>query len=112
MDGNRTHPTASYTPPHMESKSVLVHTQGQTYSPYGYAGINGGGSKPLISRIFKPHPTVCTYLSAELFFSGGKRTPKHFVNLTGESKNFTMLEFPLNQLQTYYGYLCYLLSFM
>jgi hypothetical protein len=28
------------------------------------------------------------------------------VNLTGESKNFKMLEFPLNQLQTYYGYLC------
>jgi hypothetical protein len=38
------------------------------------------------------------------FFSGrrGTRTPKHFVNLTGESKNFKMLEFPLNQLQTYY----------
>jgi PBP1b-binding outer membrane lipoprotein LpoB len=32
----------------------------------------------------------------------GKRTPKHFVNLTGESKNFKMLEFPLNQLQTYF----------
>jgi hypothetical protein len=28
------------------------------------------------------------------------------VNLTGESKNFKMLEFLLNQLQTYYGYLC------
>jgi hypothetical protein len=43
------------------------------------------------------------------FFLGGSRgtrTPKHFVNLTGESKNFKMLEFPLNQLQTYYGYLC------
>jgi hypothetical protein len=39
------------------------------------------------------------------------RTPKHFVNLTGESKNFKMLEFPLNQLQTYYGSLCDLLSF-
>jgi hypothetical protein len=49
------------------------------------------------------------------FFLGGRRgarTPKHFVNLTGESKNFKMLEFPLNQLQTYYGYLCDLLSFM
>jgi hypothetical protein len=49
------------------------------------------------------------------FFSGGRRgtrTPKHFVNVTGESKNFKMLEFPLNQLQTYYGYLCDLLSFM
>jgi hypothetical protein len=34
------------------------------------------------------------------------RTPKNFVNLTGESKNFKMLEFPLNHLQTYYGYLC------
>jgi hypothetical protein len=43
------------------------------------------------------------------FFLGGRRvmrTPKHFVNLTGESKNFKTLEFPLNQLQTYYGYLC------
>jgi hypothetical protein len=29
----------------------------------------------------------------------GMRTPKHFVNLTGESKNFKMLEFPLNKLQ-------------
>jgi hypothetical protein len=34
------------------------------------------------------------------------------VNLTEESKNFKMLEFPLNQLQTYYGYLCGLLSFI
>jgi hypothetical protein len=42
----------------------------------------------------------------------GTRTPKHFLNLTAESKNFRMLEFPLNQLQTYYGYLCDLLSFM
>jgi hypothetical protein len=50
-----------------------------------------------------------------LFFLGGRRgthTPKHFVNLTGESKNFKMLEFLLKQLQTYYGYLCDLLSFM
>jgi hypothetical protein len=46
------------------------------------------------------------------FFSGGTHTPKHFVNLTGESKNFKMLEFPLNQLQIYHGYLCDLLSFM
>jgi hypothetical protein len=49
------------------------------------------------------------------FFLGGRRgthTPKHFVNLTGESKNFKMLEFPLNQLQTYYEYLCELLSFV
>jgi hypothetical protein len=40
------------------------------------------------------------------FFLGGRRgtrTPKHFVNLTGESKHFKMLKFPLNQLQTYYG---------
>jgi hypothetical protein len=29
----------------------------------------------------------------------------------GESKNFKMLEFPLNQLQTYYGYLCDLCPF-
>jgi hypothetical protein len=43
------------------------------------------------------------------FFLGGRwgtRTPKHFVNLTGESKYFKMLELSLNQLQTYYGYLC------
>jgi tetrahydromethanopterin S-methyltransferase subunit E len=30
----------------------------------------------------------------------------------GESKNFKMLESPLNQLQMYYGYLCDLLSHM
>jgi hypothetical protein len=39
-----------------------------------------------------------------LFFVGGRRgtrTLKHFVNLTGESKNFKIFEFPLNQLQTY-----------
>jgi hypothetical protein len=35
----------------------------------------------------------------------GTRTAKHFVNITGKSKNFKMSEFPLNQLQTYYGYL-------
>jgi hypothetical protein len=54
------------------------------------------------------------YLLPVLFFWGdaGVRVPKHFVNLTGESKNFKMLEFPLNQLQTYYGYLCKFLSFM
>jgi hypothetical protein len=49
------------------------------------------------------------------FFLGGRRdthTPKHYVNLSGESKNFKMSEFRLNQLQTYYGYLCRLLSFM
>jgi hypothetical protein len=49
------------------------------------------------------------------FFLGGRRgtrTPKHFVSVRRESKNFKMLEFPLNQLQTYYGYLCDLLSFM
>jgi hypothetical protein len=43
------------------------------------------------------------------FFLGGRRgtlTPKHFVNLMGENKNFKMLIFPLNQLQTCYGYLC------
>jgi hypothetical protein len=36
------------------------------------------------------------------FFLGGRRgtrTLKHFVNLTGESKNFKMLDFPLNKLQ-------------
>jgi hypothetical protein len=43
------------------------------------------------------------------FFLGGRRgtrTPKHFMNLMGESKHFKMFEFPLNQLQMYYGYLC------
>jgi hypothetical protein len=38
------------------------------------------------------------------FFSGGMQG-MHFVNLTGESKNFKT-EFPLNHLHTYYGYLC------
>jgi hypothetical protein len=55
----------------------------------------------------------CIILSA--FFLGGRRgtrTPKHFLNLTGESKNLKMLEYPLNQLHTYYGCLCDLLSFM
>jgi hypothetical protein len=54
-------------------------------------------------------------MSGSAFFSGGCRgthNPKHFVNLTGGSKNFKMLEFPLNQLQMYYGYLNDLLSFM
>jgi hypothetical protein len=39
---------------------------------------------------------------AGLFFLGGRRgmrTPKHFVNLTGESKNFKLLVFLLNKLQ-------------
>jgi hypothetical protein len=56
-----------------------------------------------------------THIYTVFFFLGGRRgtrTPKHFVNLTGEIKNFKMLEFPLKQLQTYYGYLCELLSFM
>jgi hypothetical protein len=49
------------------------------------------------------------------FFLGGRRgtrTPKHFVNLAGESKNFKMLGFPLNHLQTYCGYLCGSLCFI
>jgi hypothetical protein len=51
----------------------------------------------------------------QCFFLAGRwgmRIPKHFMNLTGGSKNFKMLEFLLNQLQTYYGYLSDLLSFM
>jgi hypothetical protein len=55
------------------------------------------------------------FILTSAFFLGGRRgthTPKHFVNLTGESKNFKMLEFLLNQLQMYYGYLRDLLSFM
>jgi hypothetical protein len=43
-----------------------------------------------------PHPL----LVPRSFFLGGRRgtrTPKHFVNLTGESKNFKMLA--LNKLQ-------------
>jgi hypothetical protein len=38
---------------------------------------------------------------ARAFILGGRRgtrTPKHFVNLTGESKNSKMLDFPLNKL--------------
>jgi hypothetical protein len=48
-------------------------------------------------------------ISNVLFLGGrrGTRAPKHFVNPTGESKKkFKMLEFPLNHLQTYCGYLC------
>jgi hypothetical protein len=43
------------------------------------------------------------YAITSAFFSGGRRgmrTPKHFVNLMAESKNFKTLEFLLNQLQT------------
>jgi hypothetical protein len=42
-----------------------------------------------------------TVVSRAFFLGGrkGTRTPKHFVNLTGESRNFKMLEFPLNKLQ-------------
>jgi hypothetical protein len=39
---------------------------------------------------------------ARAFFLGGRRgmrTPKHFVNLMGESKNFKMLDFQLNKLK-------------
>jgi hypothetical protein len=50
------------------------------------------------------------YIMSSAFFSGGTRTPKHFVNLTEESKNFKMLEFPLNQLETYNACLCDLCS--
>jgi hypothetical protein len=56
-----------------------------------------------------------SYRKSSAFFLGGRRgthTPKHFVNLTGGSKNFKMLEFPLNQLQMYYGYLSDLLTSM
>jgi hypothetical protein len=54
---------------------------------------------------------------AELFFLGGRRgtcTPKHFVNLTGKTTNFKMLEFPLNQPQTFYSLcdLCPLAAFI
>jgi hypothetical protein len=41
-------------------------------------------------------------VTIRVFFLGGRRgtrTPKHFVNLTGESKNCKMLEFPLKKLQ-------------
>jgi hypothetical protein len=70
---------------------------------------------PVYTRRIKAWYNNCLLLViSTAFFVGGRRgtrTPKHFVNLTGESKNFKM-EFPLNQLQTCYGYLCDLLSFM
>jgi hypothetical protein len=47
-----------------------------------------------------------------IFLSEPESTPEHFVNQAGGSKNFKILEFPLNHLQTYYGYLSDLLSFM
>jgi hypothetical protein len=56
-----------------------------------------------------PHHMPEHYNQCFFFFLGGRRgtrAPKHVVNRTGESKNFKMLEFPLNQLQIYYGYLC------
>jgi hypothetical protein len=54
------------------------------------------------------HIYIYIYIYSAFFLGGrrGMRTHKHFVNLTGESKNFKMLEFLLNQLQAYYGYLC------
>jgi hypothetical protein len=60
------------------------------------------------------HVSNSTHVPRAFFLGGrrGTRTPKHFVNLTGESKNFKMLKFPLNQLQMYYEYLCDLLTFM
>jgi hypothetical protein len=44
------------------------------------------------------HGAIVTTRAFFLVGRGGMRTPKHFVNLTGESKNFKMLEFPLNKL--------------
>jgi hypothetical protein len=57
---------------------------------------------------------ACWITKASAFFLGGRRgtrTPIHFVNLTGVSKQF-LNGGTLNQLETYYGYLSGLLSFM
>jgi hypothetical protein len=80
--------------------------------------IEGSETSANINQTLGIHPkieTVKLVNNFPFFFLGGRkgtRTPKHFVNLIGESKNFKVLEFPLNQLQTYYGCLCDLLSFM
>jgi hypothetical protein len=51
------------------------------------------------------YATANTLLQRFIFWgdAGVRVTLNFFVNLTGESKNFKMLEF---QLQTFYGYLC------
>jgi hypothetical protein len=72
-------------------------------------------SKSGVSCNMPSENSIKFYNLNQCFFLGGRwgtRTPKHFMNLTGESKNFKTLEFLLNQLQTYLGYLCDLLSFM
>jgi hypothetical protein len=46
-------------------------------------------------------------MQAVLFFLGGRRgtrTSKHFVNITGEIKNFKMLEFPHVNLEVIVSY--------
>jgi hypothetical protein len=58
------------------------------------------------------NPLAVIYIVTFLGGRRGRPTPKYFVNITGERKKFKMLGFPLNQLQTCYGYLCDLLSFM
>jgi hypothetical protein len=55
-----------------------------------------------------PNNSSVSYNYTQCFFSGGRRgtrTPKHFVNLMEESTNLKISDFPLNHLQTYYGYL-------
>jgi hypothetical protein len=68
----------------------------------------------ILETLVAAHTHTHTHTHSAFFLGGrrGMRTPKHFVNLTGESKNVKMLEFPLNQLQMCDGYLCDLLSFM
>jgi hypothetical protein len=61
-----------------------------------------------LERVMK---LICVVYITSVFFLGGRRgmcTPKHFVTLCETVK---ILEFALNQLPTYYGYLCDL-SFM
>jgi hypothetical protein len=81
----------------------------QPTAPYNVANLGAQHSLHLT----EPYVNVQTFTRSitpndyeqVLFFLGGRRgtcTPKHSVNVTGESKNFKMLEFPLNQLQTYY----------
>jgi hypothetical protein len=70
------------------------------------------------TRLFTGHHFSLSqiYTQYQCFFfwgDAGVRVPLNILwNLTGESKNVKILEFPLNQLQTYDGYLCDLLSFM
>jgi hypothetical protein len=53
----------------------------------------------IVNQLVKKFPVLCgtqKLITISAFFLGGRRgtrTPKHFVNITGESKNFKMVIF-------------------